>query len=39
MAENEKLECLRKLQDVLQEKFSLEQQVESLPADLKREES
>ena len=39
MAENEKLECLRKLQDVLQEKFALEAQVESLPADLKREEN
>ena len=39
MADNEKLECLKRLQEVLQEKFSLEQQVESLPADLRKEES
>ncbi len=39
MAENEKLECLRKLQDVLQEKFALEQQVETLPRELRREEA
>ena len=39
MAENEKLDCLRKLQEVLQEKFALEQQVETLPRELRREES
>ena len=39
MAENEKLECLKKLQDVLQEKFALEQQVETLPKELRREEA
>ena len=39
MADNEKLECLRRLQDVLQEKFALEQQVETLPKELRREES
>ena len=39
MADNEKLECLRRLQEVLQEKFALEQQVESLPADLRKEEA
>ena len=39
MAENEKLECLRKLQDVLQEKYKLEQQVETLPRELRREEA
>ncbi len=39
MADNEKLECLRKLQDVLQAKFELEQQVETLPRELRREES
>ena len=39
MAENEKLDCLRKLQDVLQEKFTLEQQVETLPRELRKEEA
>ena len=39
MAENEKLECLKKLQEVLQEKFALEQQVESLPKELRKEEA
>ena len=39
MADNEKLECLKKLQDVLQAKFELEQQVETLPRELRREEA
>lgn len=39
MADNEKLECLKKLQDVLQEKFALEQQVETLPKELRKEEA
>ena len=39
MAENEKLDCLRKLQDVLQEKFRLERQLENLPKDLRNEEN
>ncbi len=39
MAENEKLECLKKLQDVLREKYKLEQQVETLPRELRREEA
>lgn len=39
MAENEKLECLKKLQDVLQEKFALEQQLETLPKELRKEQA
>lgn len=39
MAENEKLECLKSLQDVLQKKFDLENQVEALPANLRAEEA
>lgn len=39
MAENTKLECLKSLQDVLRMKFDLENQVESLPANLRAEES
>ena len=38
MAENDKLECLRRLQDVLSRKFELESQVETIPADLRHEE-
>ena len=34
---NDKLECLRKLQEVLREKFSLEDQVKSIPAHLNEE--
>ncbi len=39
MAENEKLECLKLLQDVLQKKFDLENEVEALPANLRAEEA
>ena len=39
MAENEKLECLKSLQEVLQKKFELENQVENLPANLRAEEA
>ena len=39
MAENKKLECLKKLQDILKERFELEQQAESLPAELRRREA
>ena len=37
MAENDKLECLRNLQDALKVKFDLEQQVEMMPVNLKKE--
>ena len=39
MAENDKLECLRNLQDALKVKFDLEQQVEMMPVNLKKEEA
>lgn len=39
MSENEKLECLKSLQDVLQKKFELESKVENLPANLRAEEA
>ena len=39
MGDNDKLECLRELQKVLSEKFDLEIQAETLPADLRKEES
>ena len=39
MAENKKLECLKKLQDILKERFELEQQAENLPAELRRREA
>ena len=39
MAENNKLECLKALQEVLQKKFDLENQVEALPANLRAEEA
>ncbi len=39
MSKNEKLECLKKLQVVLQKKFVLEDRIESIPADLKAEEA
>ena len=39
MAENKKLECLKKLQDILKERFELEQQEQSLPAELRRREA
>lgn len=38
MADNEILDCLIRLQDVLQNKFELERQVEDLPASLRNEE-
>ncbi len=38
MADNEILDCLIRLQDVLQNKFELEKQVEVLPANLREEE-
>ncbi|MDY5932041.1 MAG: hypothetical protein SPJ34_08455 [Candidatus Ornithospirochaeta sp.] len=38
MADNEKLECLKNLQDVLQRKFEYERQVADLPSNLKAEE-
>ena len=38
MSENDKLECLRRLQDVLSMKFERESQVETIPADLRQEE-
>ncbi len=37
MAENEKLECLKKLQEVLQKKFALENEVRDIPANLREE--
>ena len=36
---NDKLECLKKLQEVLKEKFSLEDEVKSIPAHLREEEA
>ncbi len=39
MAEYDKLECLRNLQDALKVKFDLEQQVEMMPVNLKKEEA
>ncbi len=39
MSDNDKLECLRELQKVLSEKFDLEIQAETLPADLRKEET
>lgn len=39
MSENKKLECLKSLKNVLKEKFELENQVESLPANLRAEEA
>ena len=39
MAENDKLECLRNLQEALKVKFDLEQQVEMMPVNLKKEEA
>ena len=38
MSENDKLECLRRLQDVLSRKFELENQVETIPQNLRHEE-
>lgn len=38
MSQNKKLECLSKLQEVLQKKFVLEDQIESIPADLRAKE-
>ena len=39
MAENGKLECLKELQEALRVKFELEQQVEMMPVNLKKEEA
>ncbi len=39
MAENDKLECLKELQEALRVKFELEQQVEMMPVNLKKEEA
>ncbi len=38
MSEIDKLECLKRLQDVLSTKFELENQIETLPANLRHEE-
>lgn len=38
MSRNEKLDCLKKLQVILQKKFVLEDKINSIPADLKAEE-
>ncbi len=39
MSRNEKLDCLKKLQVILQKKFVLEDKIDSIPADLKAEEA
>ena len=39
MAENDKLECLKELQEALRVKFELEQQVEMMPVNLRKEEA
>ena len=39
MSRNEKLDCLKKLQVILQKKFVLEDKINSIPADLKAEEA
>ena len=39
MSRNEKLDCLKKLQVILQKKFVLEDKIKSIPADLKAEEA
>lgn len=39
MSRNEKLDCLKKLQMILQKKFVLEDKINSIPADLKAEEA
>ena len=38
MSRNEKLDCLKKLQVILQKKFILEDKIKSIPANLKAEE-
>ena len=38
MSRNEKLDCLKKLQVILQKKFVLEDKIKAIPADLKAEE-
>lgn len=39
MSQNKKLECLSRLQEVLQKKFVYEDQIESIPADLRAKEA
>ncbi len=39
MSRNEKLDCLKKLQVILQKKFILEDKIKSIPANLKAEET
>ncbi len=39
MSRNEKLDCLKKLQVILQKKFVLEDKIQAIPADLKAEEA
>ena len=39
MSRNEKLDCLKKLQVILQKKFVLEDKIKSIPADLKAQEA
>lgn len=39
MSRNEKLDCLKKLQVILQKKFVLEDKINSIPVDLKAEEA